>query len=97
MSKAIDLAYVIYQVTELDRMESFLTDFGLVPVGRVNGALYMRGTGPSPYIHVTLAGATNRFVGGALRMRSRDDLLALAKLSSPPRSRRFPPLGAGSA
>jgi catechol 2,3-dioxygenase-like lactoylglutathione lyase family enzyme len=81
MPKAIDLAYVMYQVTELDRMESFLTDFGLVPVARLNGALYMRGTGPSPYIHVTVAGATNRFVGGALRMRSRDDLLALAKLS----------------
>jgi catechol 2,3-dioxygenase-like lactoylglutathione lyase family enzyme len=80
MPKAIDLAYVVYQVTDLDRMESFLRDFGLAPAGRLDGALLMRGTGPSPYIHITLPGTTNRFVGGALRMQSRDDLSALARL-----------------
>ena len=78
MPKAVAVAYVVYQVTDLDRMELFLKDFGLIPAGQLDGALYMRGTGPMPYIHVTQEGAANRFVGAALRMQSRDDLLVLA-------------------
>ena len=81
MPKAVAVAYVVYQVTDLDRMESFLKDFGLISAGRVDGALYMRGTGPMPYIHVTQEGAVNRFVGAALRMQSRDDLSVLAGMS----------------
>ena len=30
MPKAIDVAYVVYQVDDLDRMEAFMHDFGLV-------------------------------------------------------------------
>jgi catechol 2,3-dioxygenase-like lactoylglutathione lyase family enzyme len=85
MPKAVDVSHVIYQATDLDRMATFLTDFGLAPAGRKDGALYMRGTGPAPYIHVTRRGNTNRFIGGAFRVASVGDLEALAKLegSSP--------------
>jgi hypothetical protein len=85
MPKALDVAYVVYQVPDLDRMESFMQDFGLVTTERRDHALYMRGAGPAPYVHVTRRGPEPRFIGGALRMASRADLEALAALpgSSP--------------
>jgi len=80
MPKALDIAYVVYQVTDLDRMEEFLRDFGLTTAERNPQALYMRGSGPAPYIHVTLAGDENRFIGAAFRMSSKEDLDVLALL-----------------
>lgn len=91
MPKAVDVSHVAYQVTDLDRMEIFLRDFGLVPAGRRDGTLYMRGTGPAPYIHVTRHGPTNRFVGGAFRMPFRADLDVLATFSG---SSRVEPIDA---
>lgn len=85
MPKAIDVAHVVYQVRDLDRMESFMHDFGLVTARRSEDALYLRGAGPAPFIHLTRRGPDNRFVGGALRMAARADLEELAGLpgSSP--------------
>lgn len=85
MPKAIDVAYVIYQVNDLDRMQQFLQDFGLVTAQRTDTQLCMRGAGPAPVIHVTRKGAGNAFIGGALQMATRADLEALARLpdSSP--------------
>lgn len=80
MPKAIDLAYVVYQATDLDLMESFMTDFGLVTAERRGDTLFMRGADTAPFVHVTRRGADNRFIGGGLRMPSRQDLDALAKL-----------------
>lgn len=81
MPKAVDVAYVVYQVTDLDRMERFMSDFGLARAARTDNTLYMRGAGPAPYVHVTKLGKDNRFIGGALRVGSRADLDALAKLA----------------
>lgn len=81
MPKAIDTAYVIYQVTDLDRMESFMHDFGLVTAGRTDSLLCMRGAATTPVIHVTRRGPDDRFLGGALQMSSRDDLEMLAAMS----------------
>lgn len=85
MPKALDVAYVVYQVTDLDRMEAFMHDFGLVTAHRSATVLCLRGAGPAPVIHVTRKGPNDRFVGGAFRMASRADLDALAALpgSSP--------------
>lgn len=80
MPKAIDVAYVLYQVPDLDTMESFMTDFGLTRAARSADALYMRGAGPAPFMHATLRGETPRFLGGAFRMASINDLKALASL-----------------
>jgi catechol 2,3-dioxygenase-like lactoylglutathione lyase family enzyme len=80
MPKAIETAYVVYQVNDLERMESFMHDFGLVTASRSAEQLCMRGAGTAPVIHVTRKGPDNRFVGGALQMASRADLEALAKL-----------------
>ncbi|WBY00238.1 VOC family protein [Ramlibacter tataouinensis] len=80
MPKAIDVAYVIYQVDDLDRMETFMHDFGLVTAQRNAGQLCLRGASTAPVIHVTRKGPDNRFLGAALQMASRADLEALARL-----------------
>lgn len=85
MPRAIDLSHVVYQVTDLDRMESFLRDFGLVTAEKRQDVLFMRAAGKSPFVHVSRLGPENRFLGGAFVMATRDDLQALAMLpgSSP--------------
>lgn len=80
MPTAIDVAYVVYQVTDLDRMESFMQEFGLVTAEKRGDALFMRGASTAPFIHVTHKGSENRFVGGAMQMASKADLEALAAL-----------------
>jgi catechol 2,3-dioxygenase-like lactoylglutathione lyase family enzyme len=80
MARAADIAYVSYQVTDLDRMEAFLADFGLVRTARTADALYMRGAGSVPSLHVSRRGAENAFLGVAFSVAGRGDLEALAAL-----------------
>lgn len=80
MPKALDVAHVVYQATDLDRMAAFMADFGLRVAERRADALFMRAADPVPFVHATVRGTENRFVGGALRMASREDLEALSRL-----------------
>ncbi|WP_027555778.1 VOC family protein [Bradyrhizobium sp. Cp5.3] len=85
MPKAIDLAYVTYQATDLGLMEEFMHDFGLVTAERRNDLLFLRGADSAPFVHVTRLGSNSKFLGGGLRMASRADLDELASMpgSSP--------------
>ncbi|MEZ5722829.1 MAG: hypothetical protein R3D59_15380 [Paracoccaceae bacterium] len=56
MPTAIDLAYVIYQAPDLDRMEDFMHDFGLLTAEKRDDALLLRGGGTAPVVHVTFKG-----------------------------------------
>lgn len=78
MIKADDIAYVRFSAPDLDRMEAFLTDFGLARAHRDASTLYMRGHGPDPFLHVTHKGEPG-FAGLAFRARSVEDLATLAK------------------
>ena len=77
--KVTDIAYGRLRAPDLDLMEQFLTDFGMLRVARTAKALYMRGTGSAHHIHVTELGEP-RFVGLAWYAASEDDLHRLAKL-----------------
>lgn len=79
MIKIQDIAYVAYRAPDLDKMESFLTDFGLTRADRTDDRLYMRGAGPYPYNHVTEKGDSG-FVSCGLVAGSRVDLDAVAEL-----------------
>ena len=46
MIKVVDVAYARFAAPDLDRMETFLLDFGLTRQHRDDKTLYMRGTGP---------------------------------------------------
>jgi len=74
-----DIAFVRYQVTDLDRMEAFLIDFGLHRVARTPNALYMRSAGSSHHVHVSELGSENRSLGFALLAQSAQDLVQLAE------------------
>ena len=45
MIKATDIAYVRFQAPDLDKMEAYLLNFGMVRSARTDTALYMRGAG----------------------------------------------------
>lgn len=68
------VAYASYQVTDLDLMERFLIDFGMMRSARTETALFMRGTGSNHHIHVSRLGATSKFLGAAFSVATRDQL-----------------------
>jgi catechol 2,3-dioxygenase-like lactoylglutathione lyase family enzyme len=79
MIKVTDIAYVRFSAPDLDEMERFLTDFGLVTAARDEGALYVRGTDPAPFVHATVRGDPG-FAGAAFEAASAEDLAAASKL-----------------
>lgn len=79
MVKVIDLAHITYQVTDLVLMERFLRDFGLVKLEEsTTERLYMRGRGHQAYLHRTLHGNQNRFIGASFEVASKEALTQLA-------------------
>ena len=78
MSPIQDIAFVRYQVTDLDRMETFLADFGLHRAQRTPQALYMRTAGSSPVAHVSVLGDTPATLGYGFTARSEQALNEIA-------------------
>ena len=78
MIKVADIAFGRLQSPDLDLQEEFLLNFGMVRAERTKDALYMRGTDPDNYIHVTHKGDP-RFIGLAFEAASEDDLKTIAK------------------
>ena len=74
-----DIKYLRLRAPDLDKMEKFLTDFGMVRSARTDTALYMRGTDPGQYLHVTELGDP-AFVGMAFDATSEDDLHKISEL-----------------
>lgn len=79
MIKVHDVAYVRFAAPDLEKMERFLTDFGLVVSEREEGRIYARGTDPSRYLHVTEPGEP-AFLGVAFEAASAEDLREASKL-----------------
>jgi catechol 2,3-dioxygenase-like lactoylglutathione lyase family enzyme len=78
MVRIRDLAYVRFRAPDLDQSEAFLSDFGMVRSARTPSALYMRGSDPQQYLHVTERGEP-AFLGVGLEAESAEDLAALAR------------------
>ncbi len=74
--RAIDVAHVRFAAPDLDRMERFVSDFGLQPF-RERCLLYAHGSGPAPFVHVTEVGEPG-FLALGLVAQSLDDLQELA-------------------
>lgn len=77
--RILDIAYPRLRAPDLDTMEEFLVDFGMVKVARTPSALYMRGTGPAHHLHITEQGDPG-FVSLAYYARSDEDLHRAAQL-----------------
>jgi hypothetical protein len=48
--KIQEIAYVRFNAPDLDQMETFLTEFGMVRADRTSDALYMRGLDGDPFL-----------------------------------------------
>lgn len=77
--KVDDVAYVMFQKPDLDLLERFLLDFGLVRQARSEGALHMRSAASQHHVYVAFRGADSRFLGIGFRAASRADLDLLAR------------------
>ncbi len=94
MIKVKDIAYARFAAPDLDAMERFVTDFGLVVTAREGESLYARGTDPSPYLHVTERGEAG-FRGVAFEAVSADDLVGASKLDGASAVEKIDAPGAG--
>ena len=63
----------------MKRAEDYLRDFGLVPVAVTEKQLFMRGTGPHPYIYRVTLGQKARFLGLGLSVPNLEDLERLSR------------------
>jgi catechol 2,3-dioxygenase-like lactoylglutathione lyase family enzyme len=77
MIKVEDIVYARFRAPDLDKMEAFLVDFGMQRYARTDTALYMRGVGSDPIVHVTELGDPG-FVGLAFQANTEADLQAVA-------------------
>ena len=75
--KARDVAYIRFSAPDLDVMDTFVTDFGLVVAHRDDDVLISRGLEPMPFLHVVHRGPA-KFISWAFEVDSEDDLHALA-------------------
>ena len=71
------IAYVRFSAPDLDAMEAFLTEFGMVRSQRPNDLLYMRGLDEDSFLHVTHRGEPG-FLAAGFEAASMKDLETLA-------------------
>jgi catechol 2,3-dioxygenase-like lactoylglutathione lyase family enzyme len=94
MIKVREIAFVRFGAPDLDAMERFLTDFGLVVHAREAGRIFARASDPAPYVHVTERGDAG-FRGVAFEAASAEDLAAAARLDGASPVEKIDAPGAG--
>ena len=77
--KVDQLTYLIWDVSDLDKQESFLHDFGMVTHQKGYDSLFMRGYDSAPYIYLGRKAKKSAFKGLGLSVNSRQELVTLAK------------------
>ncbi len=78
--KVADISHVSYHCPDLDVIEAFMTDFGLVRARRTPDTLYMRGAGTAGYCYVAHKADKPGFAGVALRAASAAGFEAATKI-----------------
>ena len=76
--KIEDIAFVGFRAPDLDRMRTFLEDFGAVVVEQNDRRLFVRGAGEAPFVHMTELGEPG-FAMVGFRAESLEDLERLAE------------------
>ncbi|UVJ46230.1 2,4,5-trihydroxytoluene oxygenase [Pseudomonas sp. LS1212] len=75
-----DINHVVYCHPDLDVIERFLTDFGLVVAQRTEQHLYMRGAGSLPYVYVAERAERASFGAIAFAVKGMADLEQASRL-----------------
>jgi len=81
--KIQDVAYVSFSAPDLDEMEAFLIEFGMVRAERTSDALYMRGLDENPFLQVTYLGEP-AFLAAGFKAASMENLETLAREENAP-------------
>jgi hypothetical protein len=81
--KIQDVAFVRFYAPDLDAMEAFLTEFGMIRAERNRDTLYMRGLDTDPFLHVTQKGEPG-FAAVGFEAASLEDLRTLANAENAP-------------
>jgi catechol 2,3-dioxygenase-like lactoylglutathione lyase family enzyme len=76
--KIQDVAYVRFNAPDLDEMEAFLVDFGMIRAVRTSDTLYMRGLDEDSFLHVTHRGEPG-FLAAGFEAASMEDLETVAR------------------
>lgn len=77
--RASDTAYILFQVPDLDRQQSFLEDFGMVLSSRSEQVLHMRGYGSEPFIYEARKGPEAKFLGAGFSVESDAELVRVSQ------------------
>jgi catechol 2,3-dioxygenase-like lactoylglutathione lyase family enzyme len=77
--KADSLAYLIWDVANIDKQETFLHDFGMLTYKKNATDIYMRGYGSSPYLYYGRKAKKSAFVGIGFNVNNHKDLVTLSK------------------
>ena len=93
--KADALLFAHFERPDLKKAEPYLRDFGLVVAAQTDTELFLRGTGPQPYICRLTRGPNARFLGLGFSVSSEVDLQRLSKALGCPVERSTAP-GGGS-
>ncbi|WP_206957755.1 VOC family protein [Trinickia acidisoli] len=80
-TKALALAYLMFERPDLEKAEQFLNDFGMRTVFRDDGYLFLRGTAATSFCYVIKRAEKARFVGFALEVDGMASLEKLARVS----------------
>ena len=82
--RAVNTAYIMFQLPDLEKQKSFLLDFGMIEVGQGDDHLYMRGYNSDPYIYKAVKGKEVKFLGAGFMLESEEDLARLARETGKP-------------
>ncbi len=77
--KSDALLFAHFERPDLEATETYLRDFGLVRAAKTENQLFMRGTGPHPYIYRVTLGQKARFLGLGLSVPNLEDLERLSR------------------
>jgi catechol 2,3-dioxygenase-like lactoylglutathione lyase family enzyme len=75
-----DIHHVVYGHPDLDAAERFYRDFGMITTERSERRLYLRGTGPAPYLCVAQRAQRPGFIAVALEIDNLDTLRRFAAM-----------------
>ena len=79
VARAVEVAYVAFNLPDLDRARAFLLDFGMVDAGVADDALHMKGHGQDAFLYRATRGEPG-FAGMAFAVRDEAELHRLADL-----------------
>lgn len=76
--RATNTAYIMFQLTDLQKQKAFLEDFGMIEVDHPGDRLYVRGYNTDPYIYEAVSGQRSRFLGAGFMVGKEEDLLKVS-------------------